>query len=176
MHNGKTMSLWWTKTTTFVSECPWWGIFFLDAPEGSCRTFAINHPVASFGIAATLLSEKSTFKLLLELYYNETPICYIKIGTNLAELLEEIRLIIWDECTMAHKRVFPALDKTLKDIKQNLQNMGSISVLLAGDFRQTLLVIAIRTPADETNACLKSFLHLDPCSKNHSWIWSRKIY
>lgn len=54
--------------------------------------------VASSGIAATLLPEgrtaHSTFKLPLDLNYNETPICNIKRGTNLVKLLEETSFIV----------------------------------------------------------------------------------
>ena len=34
----------------------------------------------------------------------------------MAKTLKESKIIIWDECTMAHKRALEALDRTLKDL------------------------------------------------------------
>lgn len=56
---------------------------------------------------------------------------------------------------MAHKLSLEALDRTLKDLRGNQELFGGVLILLAGDFRQTLPVIARSTPADEINACLK---------------------
>eukprot|EP00106_Octopus_bimaculoides_P009157 XP_014776599.1 PREDICTED: uncharacterized protein LOC106873663 [Octopus bimaculoides] len=98
----------------------------------------------------------NTFKLSLNLNYNETSICNITRGDNLAKLLEETSFIVWVECTTAHEQGFEALDKTLQDIRQNSQIMRGITRLLSGDFRQTLPAITRGTPADEINACLKN--------------------
>lgn len=56
---------------------------------------------------------------------------------------------------MAHKKSLEALDRTLKDLRGNQNIFGGASILLAGDFRQTLPVIPRSTAADEINACLK---------------------
>ncbi|UYV70846.1 hypothetical protein LAZ67_8000837 [Cordylochernes scorpioides] len=74
------------------------------------------------------------------------------------------KLLVWDECTMAHKIALEALDRTLQDIRDDPQPMGGLVVLLAGDFRQTLPVVTRGTPADELNACLKS-----------SYLWSHIV-
>ncbi|KAL3633826.1 hypothetical protein CASFOL_022588 [Castilleja foliolosa] len=59
----------------------------------------------------------------------------------LAELLNETLLIIWDEAPMSDKRCFECLDRTLRDITSNCNHpFGGKSVLLGGDFRQTLPV------------------------------------
>eukprot|EP00102_Acyrthosiphon_pisum_P013772 XP_008183482.1 PREDICTED: ATP-dependent DNA helicase pif1-like [Acyrthosiphon pisum] len=42
---------------------------------------------------------------------------------------------------MAHKRDFEALERSLKDIRSNNEVMGGVTVLLTGDFKQTLPVI-----------------------------------
>lgn len=55
---------------------------------------------------------------------------------------------------MAHKHSLEALDRTLKDIKNNDKLFGCTLLLLSGDFRQTF--IPRSTYADEINACLKS--------------------
>jgi hypothetical protein len=57
---------------------------------------------------------------------------------------------------MAHKKFLEILDHTLQDLQKNQNRFSGAMILLAGDFRQTLLVIPRPTPADELNACLKS--------------------
>nr|XP_042913114.1 uncharacterized protein LOC122273116 [Parasteatoda tepidariorum] len=73
----------------------------------------------------------------------------------MAEVLRKCKIIIWDECTMAHKHSHEALDRSLKDIKYNTRLFGGALLLLSGDFRQILPVIPRATYADEINACLK---------------------
>ncbi|RCN38553.1 hypothetical protein ANCCAN_15539 [Ancylostoma caninum] len=149
------------------------GVFFLDAPGGTGKTFLINLllaeirkqnrvalAVASSGIAATLLhggrTAHSALKHPLDLARSETPVCNISRGSGKAEVLKLCKVIVWDECTMAHKRALEALDRTLQDIRGNNRLMGGAVVVLAGDFRQTLPVIPRSIPADELNACLKA--------------------
>ena len=57
---------------------------------------------------------------------------------------------------MAHKRALEALDRTLKDLRNDSRHFGGAMILLSGDFRQTLPVIPGSTAADEINASLKS--------------------
>lgn len=146
------------------------GLCFLDAPGG--KTFLINLllatvrkekkmavAVVSSGIASTLLeggrTVHSSFKLPLNLAKEEYPVCNITKRSGMAKVLQECKVIVWDECTMSHKRVLEAINRTLQDIRENQSLMGGTVVLLAGDFRQTLPVIPRSTPADELNACLK---------------------
>ncbi|XP_071582444.1 uncharacterized protein [Temnothorax nylanderi] len=148
-------------------------VFFLDAPGGTGKTFLINLllakvrsergialAVASSGIAATLLEGGKTahaaFKLPLNLNHAETPLCNISKQSNMAQVLQDCKLIVWDESTMAHKGGFEALSTTLKDIRGNDGVMGGVTVLLAGDFRQTLPVVPRGTRADEVKACIKA--------------------
>lgn len=148
------------------------GIFFLDAPGGTGKTLLINLllakvrstrgialAVASSGIAATLLeggrTAHATFKLPLNLTTADTPICNISKQSNFAEVLKHTKMIVWDEITMAHKGGVEALNRTLQDIRGNKKLMGGVTVLLAGDFRQTLPVVPKGTRADEVKACLK---------------------
>jgi len=56
---------------------------------------------------------------------------------------------------MAHKKSLVALHHTLQDLRGN-DLMGGSTVVLAGNFRQTLPIIPRSTPADELNACLKA--------------------
>nr|XP_053602892.1 uncharacterized protein LOC128670900 [Plodia interpunctella] len=149
------------------------GLFFLDAPGGTGKTFLLNLllaqirkdkgvaiAVASSGIAATLLSggrtAHSVLKLPLNLAHEEMPVCNISKNSERGRMLQQCKLLVWDECTMSHKRAVEALNRTMQDIKSNRSIMGGMIVLLAGDFRQILPVITRGTPADEINACLKA--------------------
>jgi ATP-dependent DNA helicase PIF1 len=95
------------------------GLFFLDAPGGTGKTFLINLilakvcvqeniavTVASSGIAANLLASSctahSTLKLPLYIAHGETPVCNISKGH--AKVLQKCSIIVWDECTMPHKQ------------------------------------------------------------------------
>ncbi|GFW18334.1 ATP-dependent DNA helicase [Trichonephila clavipes] len=150
--------------------------YFLDSPGGTGKTFLINLllakiryersiaiAVASSGIAATLIdggkTAHSAFKLPLNLHHSESINCNISKQRDMAHVLREAKLIIWDECTMAHKKGIEALNRTLQDIRGCNQIMGGLTVLLSGDFRQTLPVVLRGTRADIVKACLKtSFL------------------
>ncbi|GJU56648.1 ATP-dependent DNA helicase PIF1-like protein [Tanacetum coccineum] len=143
--------------------------YFVYGPGGTGKTFLyktimarlwsermIVLAVASSGIASLLLPGGRTthnrFVIPLELMENST--CRIKQNTHLAELMQQVHLIIWDEAPMTQKYAFEALDKTLKDIlgyknpqKRN-QLFGGLTLLLGGDFRQILPVIPKGKRAD----------------------------
>lgn len=74
----------------------------------------------------------------------------------MGKVLQQCKIIVWDECTMAHKKSLEALNRTLKDFRGNQAIFGGALILLGGDFRQTLPVIPKSTTADELKACLKS--------------------
>ncbi|XP_055542911.1 uncharacterized protein LOC129728491 [Wyeomyia smithii] len=148
------------------------GIYFIDAPGGTGKTFLISLlldsvrsrsevavAVASSGIAATLLgggrTAHSAFKLPLNLQLTDEPTCNISKNSVMAKVLQNFKIIIWDECTMANKRALEALDRTMRDLRSNARHFGGALIVLAGDFRQTLPVIPRSTAADAINACLK---------------------
>ncbi|KAD4981775.1 hypothetical protein E3N88_18446 [Mikania micrantha] len=100
--------------------------------------------VAASGIASLLLpsgrTAHSRFKIPFDL--TEESICYIKKKTQLAQLLGESSLIIWDEAPMNDRKCFESLDRCLRDILDNSDTpFGGKSVLLGGDFCQTLPII-----------------------------------
>ncbi|XP_039948619.1 uncharacterized protein LOC120766935 [Bactrocera tryoni] len=89
--------------------------FFPDAPDGTGKTFLISLifdtiwaqsqivlAVASSGIAATLLeggrTAHSELKLPLNLQTIDQPTCNITKTSAMAKVLQNSRLIIWDEC------------------------------------------------------------------------------
>ncbi|XP_067947063.1 uncharacterized protein [Watersipora subatra] len=57
---------------------------------------------------------------------------------------------------MSHNLAYEARNLTLKDLRENNRLFGEVTLLLSGDFCQTLLVIQRGTPTDEINACIKS--------------------
>lgn len=128
------------------------GIFFLDAPGGGGKTFVISLILATMrsrndialvlslsGIAATLLEGRRTahsaLKLPLNLNTTDTSTCNISRHSAMGKLFLQYKLIVWDECTMAHKNSLEALNRTLQDLRRNI--FGGAMILLAGDFRKT---------------------------------------
>ncbi|XP_029639665.1 uncharacterized protein LOC115214775 [Octopus sinensis] len=71
-----------------------------------------------------------------------------------ATILKKCKVIVWDDAPISHKCSLQALDITMRDLESNNNILGWATLLLAGDFRQTLSII----PADELNACLKKSL------------------
>ncbi|KAH1127014.1 hypothetical protein GYH30_015842 [Glycine max] len=145
------------------------GMFFLYGYGGTGKTFiwktlaaslrADNKlviMVASSGIASLLLpggkTTHSKLKILVPIFEDST--CNIHQGTQLAELLNEASLVIWDEAPMAHKFCFEALDRSLRDvIKAKLSSdkiFGGKVMVFGGDFRQILPVIPREANTDAT--------------------------
>jgi hypothetical protein len=104
--------------------------FFLDGPGGSGKTFLYNTlmsvlrgknkivtPVASTGIAATLLAGGRTFHSQFKLTFplKENSISNMRANSDDAKLLKESSLIIWDEATMATHHALDTVDRLLKD-------------------------------------------------------------
>ncbi|CAH2103563.1 unnamed protein product [Euphydryas editha] len=74
--------------------------------------------------------------------------CNIKKHSDMAEVLRNYKIIIWDECTMAYKHFLEAPDRMLEDIKNSTRVFGGALLLLSADFRQTLPVIPRATYAE----------------------------
>ncbi|XP_014790458.1 uncharacterized protein LOC106883834 [Octopus bimaculoides] len=159
------------KTAVSAVEKQVGGIFFLDAPGGTGKSFVtqlilakIRHKkqialaIASSGITATLLpggrTAHSAFKLPLDLVKAEVSICNIGKNSEEAEVLRQCLLIVWD--TMTNKGAPEALDWSLKGIRDSTASMGGATLLLPGDLWQTLPIIPKGSWADEVYACLKS--------------------
>ncbi|KAL0882000.1 hypothetical protein ABMA27_001749 [Loxostege sticticalis] len=147
-------------------------IFFLDAPGGTGKTFLTSNllaevrrhgkialAVASSGIAATLLpggkTAHTTFKIPIDVDISDQPVCSVSRNSDKAKVIQDCSLIVWDECTMAHKKAIESVNRMLQDIRRNNSHMGGVTILFCGDFRQTLPVVTRGTRADEVNACLK---------------------
>ncbi|GBM81941.1 hypothetical protein AVEN_4094-1 [Araneus ventricosus] len=116
--------------------------------------------MASSGIVTILMeggrTAHSALKLPLNINVEEYPICNISKTSGQAKVLQTCKILVWDECTMAHKKSLEALDRTLRDLRKNDRFLGGSLLLLASDFGQILPVIPNSTPADELNACFKT--------------------
>ncbi|UYV69864.1 hypothetical protein LAZ67_7001017 [Cordylochernes scorpioides] len=115
-------------------EMRWQVIFFIvisfSIPPSAMIRKAQNIAiaVASSGIAATLLAggrtAHSVLKLPLTLRRARLLFGNIRKNSDKASLLRSCKLLVWDECTMAHKIALEALDRTLQDIRDDPQPMG----------------------------------------------------
>ncbi|CAN1317210.1 ATP-dependent DNA helicase PIF1 [Linum perenne] len=136
------------------------GLFFLYGHGGTGKTYlynAIISTIRSRGIAATLLPNATTahsqFKIPIEVHHTST--CSIKRGTELADQICRADIIVWDEAPMVHRLSFEAVDRTLCDLMDlplsgpGYKPFGGKTVLLGGDFRQTLPNRAIVTPTNK---------------------------
>ena len=141
--------------------------FFVNGPGGTGKTFlyrVLCHAargeawivlcVASSGIAALLLIGGRTahymFKIPVE-GLDEASICKIPKESNRASLLRAARLIIWDEMTMQHRNAPEALDRTLRDIRNDNRPFGGLTVVFGGDFQQILPVVPKGSREDIVN-------------------------
>jgi PIF1-like helicase/Helitron helicase-like domain at N-terminus/Helicase len=117
--------------------------------------------VASTGLAALLLPGGRTAHKRFKIPINvtEDSSCFIQRGTQLADLLCNTSLIIWDETPMTNKTVFDAVDRTFRDIRSHLPGgdspFGGISFILGGDFRQTLPIVRHGDRSASILACLQ---------------------
>lgn len=120
--------------------------------------------VASSGIASLLLpsgrTAHSRFKLPLEL--TDESVCMIKKNTQLAKLLMQTDLIVWDEAPMNDRKCFEAVDRTLRDLFDSpTEVFGGKTVMIGGDFRQTLPVKKKASMSEIIASCI-----------SESYLWS----
>ena len=117
--------------------------------------------VASSCIAALLLpggrTAHSRFAIPLDI--NEVSICNIGKNAQLAELIRQTSLIIWDEVPMQHHYCFAVVSRTLNDI-YNVSDeaciFGNIPILLGGDYAQIAPVVRRGNRATTVRASLIS--------------------
>jgi ATP-dependent DNA helicase PIF1 len=159
------------------------GVFFLHGYGGTGKTFMwrtlasalrskheIVLTVASSGIASLLLpggrTAHSKFKMPVPTLDNS--MCNIDHDSDMADLLRQTKLIIWDEAPMSHRYTFECLDRTLKDImgdgiKKSELIFGGKVVVFGGDFRQILPVIPRANRSDIVHASINSSYIWDHC-------------
>ena len=111
---------------------------FIDARGGTGKTFILNAILAAVrilnggtislsvgatGIAANLLQLGRTFhsRFKAPLSITSESVCNIDAQSTLAQLIRMSRLIVWDEAPMSHRFQLEALDRTLRDITNLLE-------------------------------------------------------
>ncbi|XP_076951359.1 uncharacterized protein LOC143624673 [Bidens hawaiensis] len=147
------------------------GAFFVYGYGGTGKTFLwktlelsirskglIVLNVASSGIASLLLTggrtAHSRFKISINL--TEDSICSFDPQSEVADLIKQTSLIIWDEAPMIYKHAFEAMDRTFKDILKSDSLFGDKVVVFGGDFRQILPVVTNGSRHQIVNAFLSS--------------------
>ena len=156
------------------------GLFFADAMGGTGKTHTINTilrlarsrghivlAVASSGIAAILLDLRRTFHSRFKaerLHPAPEQTLNITAQSALSKLLRRARCIIWDEAAMGNRFHLEALHKTLCDFMGSKTDFGGKTILLAGDFRQTLPIIRFASRAQIIEAAL-----------TRSYLWSKFV-
>ena len=130
---------------------------FISARGGCGKTYLTNTILASVrsldggsvalahgttGISSRLLENGRTFhsRFKAPLKATEGDTLRISGQSQLAELLRVTKLILIDEATMLNRFLLEALDRTMRDLMGMDLPFGGKSLLLAGDFRQTLPV------------------------------------
>ncbi|XP_064637877.1 uncharacterized protein LOC135494057 [Lineus longissimus] len=144
----------------------------IDAPGGTGKTFLLTTllakvrssgyialATATSGIAATLLPNGRTLHSRCKVpvqTLDDSSVCNISKRSATAELFRQCKLLVIDEVTMGHRRVYEAVNRTLQDIRNSDKPFGGITVVLSGDWRQILPIVRRGSRADIVNACLKS--------------------
>ncbi|KAI3735759.1 hypothetical protein L6452_15271 [Arctium lappa] len=146
------------------------GVFFVDGLGGTGKTFLykallanvrsrglIALATASSGAAANNMpggrTAHSRFKIPLSLSNNS--MCNIKKQSGTAQLLQDAKIIIWDEASMAKRQAVEALDRTMQDITGLRLPFGGKIMIMGGDFRQVLSVMRNGTRAQIVDSSLR---------------------
>ncbi|OMO54933.1 DNA helicase PIF1, ATP-dependent [Corchorus olitorius] len=163
-------------------------IFFVHGHGGTGKTFlwktilvavrlrgCIALAVASSGIASLLLpggrTAHSCFKIPIKVYQWAT--CEIRRGTQLAQLIQQTKLIVWDEALMMHRHCIEGLNRSLRAIcgasnpRSNRVPFGGIPVVFGGDLRQILPVVSGGSRADIVNSTICSSPLWSHCQVMH---------
>ena len=114
--------------------------------------------ISSSGISALLIHSGQTahsiFKIPID-GLDEHSSCSIQKNSQWADLICTTKAIIWDKIGAQHCYAVEAVDHTLHDICSNPQPFGGITIVLGGDFLQTLPVIPRGSYEDIVNATIQ---------------------
>ena len=144
--------------------------FFLDGPGGCGKTYLLTAicsyfhrrkekvwVCASSGIAATVIPSGKTahsmLKIPIECMDNST--LNITKGSTIWKELRQVKLLVYDEVSMASKNILDAIDRTFRDLMIESKPFGGIKVIFCGDFRQLLPVKKFASPTQIIAECCK---------------------
>ena len=133
------------------------GVFFLNAPAGTGKTFVSNAilrgvrarekialATATSGIAAILLLKGRTFHSRFKVPLDLAPTSTFGVSRNddVGALMQRVSLIVFDEAPMGHKFLMEKLDDMLRDVRRDTNRpFGGVVLLMSGDFAQNLPVV-----------------------------------
>ena len=144
--------------------------FFLDGPGGCGKTYLLTAiysyfhrrrqkvwVCASSGIAATVIPSGKTAHSRLKIPINctATSTLNIKKGSSNYKELQDVRLLVYDEVSMASKDILDTIDRSLQDLLNNSNPFGGLKVIFCGDFRQLLPVKKFASPTQIIAECCK---------------------
>ena len=78
-----------------------------------------------------------TLKSPLNIQSNETPTCVISKNSAMANILQQCKLIVWDECTIAHTKIGGIrlnYERSTKQLKSILWSDDFVSRRLSSNF------------------------------------------
>ena len=146
------------------------GLFFLDAPGGTGKTYLLNgilSAVRSDGYIATatalsavaskLLTGGSTLhsKLKVPIKIQEDSLCNFTKNSAVGKMMTMAKVLIIDEVSMGDRRIYEAIDRSLRQVRGVDKPMGGLCTVFSGDWRQCLPVIPRGSEAQIVDACLK---------------------
>ena len=157
------------------------GLFFLDAPGGTGKTFVLNallSAVRSDGfvalgtaisaVASKLLTKGSAVhsKFKVPIQIKEHSFCHFSKNDAIGKLILQTKLIIIDEVSMGHKHVYEAIDRSVRELTEIDSPFGNKTIVFSGDWRQCLPIIKRGGEGQIVDACLK-YSYLWKCVKVH---------
>jgi ATP-dependent DNA helicase PIF1 len=146
-------------------------VIFIDGLGGTGKTYTENlilntvHSygdialvVASLGILALLFSGGRTTHsyLKIPIVLDCMSLCCIHKQDDLAALIRQTKLILWDEALMTNKLTFEAMDRTLCDLTNRNEPFGGIIFVMLRDFHQVFPIIPQGSHADIVSASIKN--------------------
>jgi hypothetical protein len=124
-------------------------VIFIAGPDGTGKTYIENLilnvvrlrgdialAIASLGIATLLFlgGRMAHSYLKIPIVLDRTSFCYIRKQDDLATLICQTKVILWDEAPMTNKLAFEAMDLTLRDLTNRNEPFGGIVFVMSGDF------------------------------------------
>jgi ATP-dependent DNA helicase PIF1 len=123
-----------------------------------CLCGDITLVVASSGIIMLLLSKGQTAHsyLKIPIALDCTSFCCIRKQDDLATLIRQTKLILWDETPMTNELTFEAVDRTLFDHTNKNEPFGGIIFVMSGDFHQVFPIIPLGSHTDIVSTSIKN--------------------